>query len=311
MSRIVSLIPSGTEIVHAIGLGDHVVGRSHECDFPASVRSLPVCSEPRIDVNASSHEIDRQVKASLSEALSIYRVSGETLNHLQPTHIITQSQCEVCAVSLQDVETAVCAIIGSKPTILSLQPMQMSDLWNDIVHVAGALGVEERGADLVERLQQRLKRVQEKATVSHPPLQVVCLEWLEPLMSAGNWVPELVEIAGGKAMLCKSGEHSPYFEWETLQRADPEVIVLMPCGFDIPRTLSEIDVLTSRPEWKSLAAVRSGRIFVVDGNQYFNRPGPRLVESAEILSEIFEAATGADGEFPHQGTGWIKLMHCD
>lgn len=304
--RIVSLISSATEIVCALGWGDCLVGRSHECDFPEWVQRLPACSQPRIDIHADSRSIDEQVKASLRNGLSIYDVFTDELNRLAPTHIITQSQCEVCAVSLADVQRAVCDVVASQPEVISLEPIQLADLWRDIRQVAGALGDPARGDKLVGELQVRLERVRRKVAGARSLPTIVCLEWLSPLMSAGNWVPELVEIAGGQMLLAEAGKHSPYFTWEQLLAADPEVIVVLPCGFDIPRTMSELEVVTSDPRWPRLRAVRSGRVSITDGNQFFNRPGPRLVESAEILAEILHPELFAPGEFRHQGRGWVK-----
>jgi iron complex transport system substrate-binding protein len=195
--RIVSLIASATEIVAALGYEDCLVGRSHECDFPPGVRALPVCSEPRIDVNGSSSEIDRQVKTSLQDALSIYTVFRYELQRLQPTVVITQSQCEVCAVNLKDVEEAVCELIGSQPEIVSLLPMALADIWSDIQSVADVLDDSVAGQKLIETLQQRLQQLAESLPTPTSRPTVVCIEWLEPLMPAGNWIPELVELAGG------------------------------------------------------------------------------------------------------------------
>jgi iron complex transport system substrate-binding protein len=304
-NRIISLIASGTEIVSAIGHGDELVGRSHECDFPPSVESLPVCSEPRIEIDVSSGEIDAQVRAAVGDALSVYRVFVDQLNDLRPTHIVTQSQCEVCAVSLNDVQQAVCEMIGSQPEIVTLAPMDLRDIWEDIRRVAAALGDVQRGDDFVHELQRRIKQVQAATAAVTARPKVVCLEWLDPLMSAGNWVPELVELAGGIPLLCESGKHSPYFGWNDLRRVDPDVIAIMPCGFDIARTSRELALLTENPAWKELNAVREGRVYITDGNQYFNRPGPRVVESAEILAEILHPSLAE--KFGHHGTGWVRL----
>ena len=301
--RIVSLIASATEIVAALGYEDFLVGRSHECDFPPSVERLPVCSEPKIDVAGSSREIDDRVKAVLRDATSVYRVLIDVLERLQPTHIITQSQCEVCAVSLKDVEAAVCELVSSQPKLVSLEPMCLADVWRDIVAVGEALGCETANG-LVGQLKGRLDAISQRARTTGLQPDVACIEWIDPLMSAGNWVPELVEFAGGRDLLGVAGEHSPWMTWEQLLAADPDVIVIMPCGFDIRRTHAELPVLTKPPEWTQLSAVKSGRVFLTDGNQYFNRPGPRIVESAEILAELFHPA---EFRFGHEGTGWVRF----
>jgi iron complex transport system substrate-binding protein len=284
--RIVSLIASATEIVAALGYERQLVGRSHECDYPPSVQRLPACSRPRIDVHGTSREIDDRVKAVVQQALSVYEVDVEELDRVAPTIIITQTQCEVCAVSLQDVETVVCKLVGSRPQIVSLEPNSLADVWADIRRVAEALGEPTRADALIERLDRRLSELRAAASALPQRPAIACIEWIDPLMAAGNWVPELVAIAGGRSLFGEAGRHSPWMTWDDLISRDPEVIAIMPCGFDIERSRREMPVLTSRPEWPRLKAVRNGRVYLTDGNQFFNRPGPRLVESAEILAEI-------------------------
>ena len=304
MNRVVSLLPSSTEIIHALGCGERLVGRSHECDYPAGIDALPPCTAPKFDTNGTSREIDERVKAVLAEAVSVYSVDTALLDELAPDLVVTQSQCELCAVSLSDVQAAVRQLVRSKPDVLSLEPNELKDVWRDIASVAEALGVGERGEALLAELRARLAAVAERAQeIGHRP-RVACIEWYDPLMAAGNWVPELVEIAGGVDVLGARGEHSAWLEWAALEEAAPETIVLMPCGFDIARSRQELPALTERAEWARLEAVQRGRVFVTDGNQFFNRPGPRLVESAEILAEILhpEAFT-----FGHEGAGWERL----
>lgn len=303
MPRIVSLIASATEIVCALGFEDHLVGRSHECDYPESVRSLPICTQPKFDPDGASYEIDQRVKAIVQEGLSVYRVDGEKLRDLEPDVIVTQSHCEVCAVSLRDVERAVCAWLRSCPQLLSLAPNGLADVWTSIEQVADALKVPDRGVEAIRRLQARMRAIAERARgLAHRP-SVACIEWIDPLMAAGNWMPELVEMAGGVNRFGVAGTHSPWMTWEQLREADPEVLVLMPCGFDIARTRRDLPVLASKPEWPRLRAVRDGGVFLADGNQYFNRPGPRLVESLEILAELLHPEMFA---FGHEGTGWQR-----
>jgi len=304
IQRIVSLIPSTTEIVCALGFEGQLVGRSHECDFPEVARRLPVCTEPRFNPEGSSYEIDRRIKAILHEALSVYRVHADVLKELRPDVIITQAQCEVCAVSLREVEEAVGEWVGSRPQIISLEPRTLSDVWADIVRVAEALGVPQRGAELVKNLKQRVFAIAAMARTLSPGPTVACIEWIEPLMAAGNWMPELVEMAGGINLFGEAGKHSPWMTWEELVQKDPNVIVVLPCGFDIKRTREEMPALTRKAEWSRLRAVRSGRVYLTDGNQYFNRPGPRLVESLEILAEILHPDVF---RFGHEGTGWELL----
>lgn len=301
--RIVSLIPSATEIVAALGFGDSLVGRSHECDYPPGVELLPVCSQPRIEVAGSSIDIDRAVRSAVQDALSIYSINHDELERLQPTHILTQSQCAVCAVNLSDVESAVSKIVGRRPTIVSLAPMTLTDIRTDIARVADSLGADTATA-LISSLEHRMDSIRQRTTGSQNRPTVFCMEWLDPLMSAGNWVPELVEIAGGTPVLSQAGQHSPFLSWHELTAADPDILVIMPCGFGIERTREELTLLTNDPRWVSLRAVRNRRVYVADGHHYFNRPGPRIVESAEILYEIIH-----DGRVPgtHSPDAWISV----
>ncbi len=304
MPRIVSLIASATEIVCALGFQQELVGRSHECDFPASVERLPVCTEPKFNLRGTSAEIDQRVKALLQEGLSVYRVDADRLRQLQPDIIITQTQCEVCAVSLRDVEAAVCQWLDSRPRIVSLAPNALADVWEDIRRVAEALCVPERGAQLIERLQQRMTAIADRARTLPQRPTVACIEWIEPLMSAGNWMPELVAMAGGVHLFATAGKHAPYLNWDDLCAQDPEVILVLPCGWEMGRSRQEMPALARKPEWAALRAVQSGRVYLADGNQYFNRPGPRLVESLEILAEVLHPEAFA---FGHEGSGWQRL----
>lgn len=295
------MIPSATEIVELLGL--QIVGRSHECDYPDYTKDLPICTEPKFDPEGTSIEIHERVSKILMAALSVYRVKLEVLETLKPTHILTQAQCEVCAVSLGDVETAVAQLTGSDPKVISLQPNLLVDVWEDIARVAAVLGVS---AELVlASLQSRVDACREKASVVTKKPTVACIEWIEPLMAAGNWVPELVALAGGENLFGVVGEHSPWLKAEELFAADPEVIIFMPCGFDLERTRSEALSQIKSSEWQVLQAVRNKKVFVVDGNQYFNRPGPRLVDSLEILAEILHPDL-----FPanYAGFGWQPFI---
>jgi iron complex transport system substrate-binding protein len=284
--RIVSLIASSTEIVCALGEGDQLVGRSHECDFPPWVKSLPSVTAPKFATDGTSYEIDQRVKAIVQEGLAVYRVDAAALEALRPDVVITQSQCEVCAVSTKDVEAAVCQIIGSKPKIVSLEPNSLDDIWRDIARVAEALGVVERGRAVTRELQGRMDAVGVRARTAQSRPTVACIEWVEPLMAAGNWMPTLVELAGGTNLFGAAGKHSPWMTFDELAARDPEIIIILPCGYDIARAAQDLPFLERQPRWRSLRAVRSGRVFVADGNQYFNRPGPRVVESLEILAEL-------------------------
>jgi iron complex transport system substrate-binding protein len=304
MERIVSLLPSTTEIACALGFQQALVGRSHECDFPPGVETLPVLTEAKLDANAPSAQIDDRVRKLVGDGLSVYRVNADLLRELRPTVILTQDHCQVCAASLRDVEEALASWLGERPRVLSLNPSGLEEVWNDIARVATALGAQAHGQDYVAALGERVASIAEQTLRIRQRPSVACVEWVDPLMAAGNWVPELVTLAGGTSVFGEKGEHSPWLEWESLRAADPEVIVLLPCGFDIERTRQELAPLIAQPGWDDLQAVRSGRVFVTDGNQYFNRPGPRLIESIEILAEILHPDHFAA---KHRDTGWQPL----
>ncbi|MEM6519400.1 MAG: cobalamin-binding protein [Cyanobacteria bacterium P01_D01_bin.71] len=305
--KIVSLLPSATEIIQTLELTDHQVGRSHECDFPQIISSLPVCTAPKFNPQGTSREIHDRVTDLLQSALSVYQVKTDVLEALQPTHILTQAQCEVCAVSLPEVETAVAALTGVNPQILSLQPNSLADVWADLRRVAiallGTTGTA-KADEALAALQHRVQRCRQQVFgVAHRPT-VVCLEWPDPLMTAGNWVPELVTLAGGFPLLAKAGQHSPWITWNDLVKADPEVIILMPCGYDMATAVQESQGLLQHPYWSLLRAVKTERVYVTDGNQYFNRPGPRLVDSLEILVEILHPGLRSP---QYEGPGWRSL----
>jgi iron complex transport system substrate-binding protein len=286
MLRIVPLIASATEIVHALGLGAFQVGRSHECDYPAEVASLPVCTTPRFEIEGNSEEIDLRVKASLRDAQSVYEVFSSVLEGLEPTHIITQTQCAVCAVSLEDVERAMSQAYSTQPKIVALEPNSLADIWADIWRVAVACGIEADGERLIAVLKNRMSDIVRKARAAGSKPRVACIEWHQPLMAAGNWVPELVEMLGAVNLFGEAGRHSPWMTWEDLAASEPNIILTMPCGFDLARTRAEMYWLEQNPLWPRLRAVQNGEVYLLDGNQYMNRPGPRVVESLQILAEI-------------------------
>ncbi len=268
------------------------------------MKRLPVLTGPKFDPDGTSYQIDQRVKAILQEGLSVYRVDAERLRALEPDVIVTQAQCEVCAVSLRDVERAVCSWLHACPRLVSLTPNGLADVWADIEQVAEALEVPQRGAVLVTCLRGRMTAIAGRARALPEKPAVACIEWLDPLMAAGNWVPELVEMAGGVNLFGSAGKHAPWLTWEELRAGDPDVLVLLPCGFDIARTRRDLHLLTNRPGWPDLRAVRAGRVFLTDGNQFFNRPGPRLAESLEILAECLHPDAFA---FGHEGTGWQRV----
>ena len=270
-------------MVHALGAIDKLVGRSHECDYPAAVRRLPCCTRPLIDVDADSRAIDAQVKNAARNALSIYEVFDEVLERLQPTHILTQVQCEVCAVSLRDVERSVASRLASAPRIVALNPMSLADIWEDFHRVGDAAGVSAEPA--IGELQRRMQPVR----TQHAPT-VACIEWIEPLMAAGNWTPELIDLAGGIDVFGKPGVHSPWISWDDLLARNPDVIIVAPCGFDLARTRAEMHWLTNRSDFGRLKAARTNRVYLADGNRYFNRPGPGVAQTMDIVKQILDGA---------------------
>jgi iron complex transport system substrate-binding protein len=283
--RIVSLLPSSTEILCFLGLRNRLVGVSHECDYPTDVIGLPILTEPKLDPHGPSATIDARVREVVREGLSVYRINTDVLQQLQPDLIVTQDQCEVCAVSLPDVEEAVQCFLAPGVKVVSLKPQRLGDIWEDIRRVGQTTGQETTAEEVIRGLKRRLWQLEQKTRHVRRP-RVACIEWLDPLMAGGNWIPELVEIAGGEYAFAAAGAHSPKIAWEALVEYQPEVIILMPCGFRIPQTQVDLPTLTSHLCWRDLPAVQANKVFVVDGNAYFNRPGPRIVESAEILAEI-------------------------
>jgi iron complex transport system substrate-binding protein len=304
MPRIVTLLPSATEIVCALGFEDSLVGRSHECDFPASVARVPPLTEPKFNPEGTSAEIDQRVKKIVGDALSVYRVDAARLRELRPDVIVTQSQCEVCAVSERDVEAAVAEWLGARPKIVSLAPYSLDDVFTDMQRVADALDASSRGTKLVSQLRARFSGIAEKARRASERPSVATIEWIDPMMAGGNWMPTLVEKAGGINLFGKAGAHSPWMKFDELAVSDPDAILIAPCGFNMDRASQDLPALTSHAQWASLKAVRARRVFMADGNQYFNRPGPRIAESLEILAEILHPEIF---NFGHEGAGWRRL----
>lgn len=302
--RIVSLLSSATEFVCALGRRDDLVGRSHECDWPPGIEALPVVTEPKLPTDGTSYEIDARVKAIVQEGLSVYRVDAEALRALEPDLLLTQTQCEVCAVSVSDVERALAEWTGARPDVVSLEPNTLADVWDDARRIADALGVADRGERVVARLRDRMDRIAARAVELDDRPTVACVEWIDPLMASGNWMPELVGRAGGEDLFGEAGVHSPWIEWDDLVAADPDVLFVSPCGFDLAKTRAEMAGLTGRAGWDELTAVRDGRVALADGVAYFHRPGPRLVESLEILAEILHPEAFDIG---HRERGWELL----
>jgi len=287
--RIVSLLPSSTEIICALGLAQNLVGILHECDYPASICHLPVCTAPRFNPHISSLKIDQSVKALVKEGLSIYQVNSDLLEWLSPDFIITQSQCELCAVSFNDVQRAVCQFTGSQSIIINLEPNELKDIFSDIQKVAAALDIAEKGAHYINQLADKINIVKfliQKSKLINLNRRILPIEWLAPLLSAGNWIPEMIETVGGINLMGRRGEHSHYLQWNDIIDVDPDSILIMPCGFDLARTRREMHLFTSLPHFADLTAARNGQVYITDGNAYFNRPRPRIVDTIEMLAEI-------------------------
>ena len=301
--RVLSLLSSTTEIIYALGCGDRLVGRSHECDYPEEVSELPICTIPKFNVDGTSREVDDEVKSLVQSALSIYYINEKLLKELKPDIIFTQSQCEVCAVSVSDVENALKNITGLSSRVISVEPNSIEDIFNDILTIAEILNVRKKGKELVELIKIKIDST-EKIVYQKSSPSVAAIEWIDPLMAAGNWVPQLIRVAGGKNLFGEASKHSPWMKYNDLVEQDPEIIIVMPCGYDIKKSLIEIKTLESKKGWGSLKAVRNRNVYITDGNQFFNRPGPRIIESLEILLEIIHSDFS---ESKHIDSGWIKL----
>jgi iron complex transport system substrate-binding protein len=281
--RIVSLLPSATEIVCALGLADALVGISHDCDFPPEVLGKAVLSEAIISPTEPSRVIEGRIRGLVHTGRSVYHLNEGALARLDPDLILTQELCAVCAPSFTLVKQAA-QLLDAEVKIVSLEPRGLGDVLDNILLVGELTGVDHRARVLVERLRARIEAVRERAgTSAHRP-RVACLEWFDPIYVGGHWVPEMVDIAGGGDVLGRRGEPSRVVAWDEIVAAQPEILVLMPCGFDIARARAELGALTARRGWQDLPAVRTGRVFLTDASSYFNRPGPRLVDGLEFLA---------------------------
>jgi iron complex transport system substrate-binding protein len=312
--RIVSLLPAATEIVAGLGLRANLVGRSHECDVPADVDTLPALTSARIDASAASRAIHDQVTAvgralaaasphspagaacSVGTSAALFTLDIDKLAALSPDLILTQAACDVCAISAADVEAAVRkAAVGTR--VLSLSPTTLADLFSDILAVGQATGRLPQARELAARLRSRIDSLACRVGTFVDRPRVAMIEWLDPPMAAGNWVPEMVGLAGGVDVLGKAGDHSHWITWDDVNAADPDIVILVPCGFPIERVVAEAGSPAVRPHLAKLRACREGRVFAIDGHHLFNRPGPRLVDSLEVLAEILHP-----GRFAFQAT---------
>lgn len=301
--RVASLLPSATEMVCALGMRDALVGVSHECDFPPDVVGLPVLTRSKVALAGRSGRIDRDVRAVLADALAVYDVLVDELDRVRPDVIVTQDLCDVCAVSLADVERAAQELTHPDVRIVNLHPTRLDDVLQDVRRVGEALGRTQAADALVASLGARLDALAARAAVLPTRPHVLTIEWIDPVMIGGTWMPELVAIAGGTALVTQPGDHAPTLDDAALSALDPppDVVLVKPCGFPLARTLQEADALRERLAAMPWPAVREGRVFVADGNAYFNRPGPRLVESAEILAACVHPDAFADLAEAHAG----------
>lgn len=285
--RIASLLPSATEIVYALGLGDRLVGRSPECDFPGEVTAKPVVSTSVFDgTHLGSAEIDEVVRHHLhtSDGRSLYHIDLERLRELRPDVLLTQALCDVCAAAVDEVRDAANRL-ASPPEVVSLDPTSLDDILENILVIGKKTGNLARARSLAKSLHGRLEAVRGRTRELGRP-RVACLEWFEPIFSAGHWIPQQVEFAGGREVLGTMGKPSRVVTWDRVLAAEPEVLILMACGFDVPRALREVHLITERPGYDSIPAIREGRAFVVNGSAYFNRPGPRTVDGVELLAHL-------------------------
>ena len=301
--KIVSLLPSATEIVAALGLAENLVGRSHECDWPTGLDHLPVLTQPKMNPLENAATIDRDVRALVEDGTSVYKLDADAIRAIAPDFVITQSQCELCAVSLGEVETALQVWVGAtRPKLVSLEPMSLADVADDIAKTGAALDVERRADRLNVDMAEGFAALR-ATTETLPRKKVFFMEWTTPLMGAGNWMPETIAAAGGEVVLGQEGVHSPTVTLAEIAAADPDVILVGPCGFSIDRARQEMAVLQDNKDWQELRAVKAGEVYLVNGNHFFNRPGPRLLQSAEIVAEILHPHIYAAA---NHGTGWMR-----
>jgi len=287
--RIVSLISSATEILYGIGADQHLVAVSHECDYPPAARTLPRATRSLIDSSVSAAAIDEQVATRSGEGLALYELDADLIRRLRPSLIVTQAQCDVCAVRYADVLDLVktdASLVGTK--VLALSPSSLEEVLADIQTVGEATGCQRAASVFLNQLKGRIEAIAGRTAslAEHARPRVACIEWVEPLMFAANWTPELLSLAGGRPGVAKAGQHSIYGSWEELIAYDPQALFISPCGFDLQRSVQDASSLQNRPGWQNLSAVQNGRVWVIDGNAYLNRSGPRLVDSLEILAHL-------------------------
>ncbi|MED5329998.1 MAG: ABC transporter substrate-binding protein [Planctomycetota bacterium] len=305
--RVASLLPSATELICAAGKAENLVGVSHECDWPSSVRDLPVLTSARVVDEGGSGRIHQQVVSALQEALSIYTINEEALAQTRPNVIVTQDLCDVCAVSYEDVSKAVQRLFDGKVELVNLHPTRLSHIFDDLLRVGRALGSEDVAQESLDGLLSRVEQVRSRVSSQPDHPRVLTLEWLDPVMIGGTWMPELVEIAGGEPLVTQAGDVAPTLDRQALADLDPgpDVVLIKPCGFTLDRTLEERDLLEEILASVRWPAVEQGRVFVADGNAYFNRSGPRIVDSLEILAGMIHPDVFPDLVAKHQGSSVV------
>lgn len=298
--RICTLLPSATEIAYLLGLGDAVLGVTHECDFPADAKRKRQVVRSRIDGTATSAEIDRQVRALVGAGEAVYALDEEAVRDISPNLVVTQALCEVCALPYDDVVSTMSAM-GIEPEVVALNPTSLADVFDDIVRVGKAAGVEAAAREKVADLRQRVDRVVRRAA-GLPRPRVACLEWLDPLMIGGHWVPEMIELAGGLDTLGVAGQPTRRVALDEVVAGRPDVILLMPCGYDAGRAEAEAGELAILAQLRDTPAARNGSVFAVNANAYFSRSGPRLVEGVEMLASLLRPAADGAAPNPHDAT---------
>jgi len=305
--RVVSLLPAATEIVAALGLAESLVGISHECDYPAGLESKPRVTHCEIyGQGLTSAVVDRWVNETLTARGNLYTLDEPLLRELAPEVILTQQLCDVCAVGFGSV-AAFAATLPKKPRIVNLEPSSLADILSDIRRVAVALNVEARGNAVIASLSARVAAVRDRTSHISQRSRCVHMEWVDPPFCAGHWNPELVEIAGGSDPLGRKGAPSVRVSWEAVLQAQPEILIVACCGYSVAETLRDVKLLRNRSGWDELPAVRNGRVFAVNGSAYFSRPGPRVVDSLEILAEILHPELFA-GWFPDRGVARVDCI---
>ena len=303
--RIVSLLASGTEIVCGLGAGDALVGRSHECDNPEWVKRLLCCTQPAFDIEMSSREIDDEVRRRLRAGEPLYHVEAELIRSLAPDVLISQEHCDVCAVTPGDIARTGCASVVRQ--VVALSAGTLTGIYDGVRAVGHAISRDEAAEKLIAEMQRRIQEV--TAAVAHNPAPtVVMLEWTDPIFAMGNWGPELVEAANGNLLLGEKGEFSRAIEWDAVRAADPEYLIVAPCGYGLERSVREASVLEALPDWFGLQAVRAGKVAFADGNKFFNRSGTTIVETAEIITEILHGWR-SPGDWRDKAWLWYDGAH--